>query len=289
MARLTRIQTQVALATRHKVGGWAEGVHASVNAGRSLEFHDLREYARGDDVADIDWKASARRGSLLVKRHVAERRATLLLAAQTGRAMAAMASAGTVKRDLALDAAATFASLALAHGDYVGVIHRGGATVSARPTSRAVHVERMLTALERSSTPTSPDADLAGLLDTAATVTRRRGIVAIVCGDVEIDAHLEARLRRLVVQHEVLVVVVPDIDPTDPALEHPLFGVDNERPLPRLRDRTLRDEWLADVAARAARRSAALSRLSIRSTTLAPDEPVVPQVLSLVRSVRRAA
>ena len=121
MPRLTRVHTEVMLATRGKVSGWLDGAHQSVNAGRSLEFHDVREYVRGDDVSDIDWKASARGGQLLVQRHVAERRTTLLIALATGRSMAAMADPSTVKRDLMLDAAATLASLALASGDYVGM------------------------------------------------------------------------------------------------------------------------------------------------------------------------
>ena len=80
MALLTRYRNQVSLALRRPIVGLFDGVHQAVNAGRSLDFNDLREYVRGDDVADIDWKASARNGELLVKRHVAERRATLLLA-----------------------------------------------------------------------------------------------------------------------------------------------------------------------------------------------------------------
>ena len=149
MPRLTRVHTEVMLATRGKVSGWLDGAHQSVNAGRSLEFHDVREYVRGDDVSDIDWKASARGGQLLVQRHVAERRTTLLIALATGRSMAAMADPSTVKRDLMLDAAATLASLALASGDYVGMLHFGApGAVAARPSTRAVRVERMLTEAE---------------------------------------------------------------------------------------------------------------------------------------------
>lgn len=292
MARLAPIQTQVELATRHKVSGWNEGAHTSINAGRSLEFHDVREYVRGDDVADIDWKASARRGSLLVKRHVADRRTTLLLAAATGGSMAAMATPQMYKRDLMIDAAAALASLALAHGDYVGCVRWGdGTPESSRPSTRAVRVEQMLGELDRASQEGSPEPDLARLLDVTATSVRRRGIVALICGDVDVDAHFESRLRRLVVQHEVMVLVVPDLDPTDPAITRRLFGVDDHRLLPTtpLHDAELRSAWLADVEARAARRSSALARLSISSITLAPEQRVVPQVLSLIRRVRRAA
>lgn len=293
MPRLPRIRAQVALATRHKVSGWAEGVHQSINAGRSLEFHDVREYVRGDDTADIDWKASARRGSLLVKRHVAERRTTLLIAAASGASMAAMASPTLRKSEAQLDAAATLASLALAHGDYVGLLRSdGGATVGARPSTRAVRVESMLSALERATRLDAPEADLPHLIEATSATLRRRGVIAIVCGDVEVDGQLEARLRRLVTRHTVLLVAVPDLDPTDPALAgQRLVGLDDRRRIPRdlLRDPRLGEAWRADRAERAARRAAALARLAIPSLLLRADEPVVPQVLTLVRRMRRAA
>lgn len=293
MSRLPRIQTQVALTTRHKVAGWADGAHPSSQAGRSLEFHDVREYVRGDDVSDIDWKASARRGSLLVKRHVAERRGTLLIAAATGRSMAAMATPTLRKADLLIDAAATLASLALRHGDHVGLLHsRGASTTGGRPSTRAVQVEQMLAGLGSACRPDSPEADLGHLLGATSTSLRRRGIVALLCGDVDLDGQSEALLRRLVARHEVLVVVVPDLDPTDPALAgRPVVGVGDRRRLPAdlLRDPGLAEAWLEDCRERAARRSASLARLSIASLVLRAADPVVPQVVSLARRMRHAA
>ena len=61
-----------------------------IQVGRGIDFNDLREYVRGDDVKDIDWKASARTRMLLVRRYVAERKHTVVLAVSTGRSMAAM-------------------------------------------------------------------------------------------------------------------------------------------------------------------------------------------------------
>lgn len=291
MARLARIHTQIALATKSKVSGTLDGAHRSLNAGRSLEFHDVRDYVRGDDIADVDWKASARHGSLLVKRHVAERRATLLVALATGRSMAAMASRRVEKRELMLDAAATVASLALGGGDHVALLHWADGAVAQRPSPRAVRVERMLAEAEAATTLVAPDADLAELLELTAKSIRRRGIVAVICGDVDIDEQLEARLRRLAVQHDVMVIVVPDMDPADPHIHRTVVGVDDRRAIEReLRlDAQLAAAWHMDVDDRAQRRTSTLARLAIPTTTLLPDEPVVPQLLAWLRSVRRAA
>ncbi|RMB58339.1 DUF58 domain-containing protein [Tessaracoccus antarcticus] len=293
MARLTRVRRAIALATRHRVGGLYEGVHSSLHAGRSMEFNDLREYVRGDDVAEIDWKASARSGgSLLVKRHVAERRTTVMVAVATGRSLAGMASPTETKLDVAIQVAGAFGSLATQHGDYVGLIWCDGHDIrAARPSTRDVELERMLGHIEAASTADRPEGDLGRLLEVTATTLRRRGIVVLVCDDVDIDADLESRLRRLVVQHEVMVITLADLDPTDPAIaDSPVVGLDDQRELLKelRRDPRLREAIEADRTERAARRTTALSRLAISSLHLSGTDGLVPAVLSLVRSHRHA-
>ena len=65
---------------------------------RSLEFDDLRPYVPGDDVRDIDWKASARSGHVLIKRFVTEKHHKILVVADAGRNTTALAPSGETKR-----------------------------------------------------------------------------------------------------------------------------------------------------------------------------------------------
>ena len=44
---------------QRRVRNVLSGNYGSVFKGRSLDFDDLREYNYGDDVKDIDWKATA--------------------------------------------------------------------------------------------------------------------------------------------------------------------------------------------------------------------------------------
>ncbi|MDO5736473.1 MAG: DUF58 domain-containing protein [Propionibacteriaceae bacterium] len=293
MARLTRVRRAVALATRKRVGGLYEGAHSSLHAGRSMEFNDLREYVRGDDVAEIDWKASARSGgSLLVKRHIAERRTTVMVAVATGRGLAGMANPTETKAEVAVQVAGAFGSIATQHGDYVGLLWCLGDDIRAdRPSTRDVELERMLGHIEDACGVEQPEADLARLLEVTATTLRRRGIVVVVCDDVDIDAQLETRLRRLVVQHDVLVVTLADLDPCDPAIAtSSVVGLDDHRQLLRelRRDKQLRDAIAADRADRAARRTSALSRLAISHLHLSGTDGLVPAILNLVRRHRHA-
>lgn len=293
MARLTQVRRAISLATRHRVGGFLDGAHASLHAGRSMEFNDLREYVRGDDVAEIDWKASARSGgSLLVKRHVAERRTTLMLAVATGRDFAALASPTERKVDVAVEVAGAFGSIATQHGDYVGLLWCEGESIRAgRPSTRDVELERMLGHIEEASGATDPVAGLERLLEVTATTLRRRGIVVLVCDDIDIDEDTESRLRRLVVQHDVMVITIADLDPTDPAIANSVvLGLDDLRELSRelRQDATLRQAIQDDRSERAARRSAVLSRLAISHLHLDGTGGLVPAVLGLIRRHRHA-
>src|SRR5688572_7937994 len=119
---LGKVQARLAVRARKPSADVMEGEHGSIHRGRSMDFDDLREYAVGDDVKDIDWKATARAGRPLVKRYVATRRHAVLLVVDTGRSMAALAAPGSDKRDVAVLAAGVIGQIAMTHGDSVGLV-----------------------------------------------------------------------------------------------------------------------------------------------------------------------
>ncbi len=97
------------------------GIRAARLAGVGTEFSTLAEYVDGDDFRDIDWKATARRGSPVVRRFEAERSRTVLLAIDAGRLMTPRVG-GVTKLDRAVDAALLLAYLASASGDLAGLL-----------------------------------------------------------------------------------------------------------------------------------------------------------------------
>jgi uncharacterized protein (DUF58 family) len=89
------------------------------------EFESLREYQRGDDVRLIEWKASARTGSLIVKRMMPATRQDVFVLLDTGRQLAGRHAArdgGQPRADAALQAALTLSAAALSKGDRAGVL-----------------------------------------------------------------------------------------------------------------------------------------------------------------------
>ena len=80
MTRLVhKVKGKLSIHVRRRSVALLDGGYASVHKGRSMDFDDLREYAVGDDIRDIDWRASARHGSMLIKRYVAERHFSLVV------------------------------------------------------------------------------------------------------------------------------------------------------------------------------------------------------------------
>lgn len=291
MALLTKVKTRMAVHAHRKVRGLLDGAYASVRLGRSMDFFDLREYVAGDDVKDIDWKSSARRGELLVKRFVADRKHTVLLAVSTSRSMAGLCDRESTKRDIAILTAGILGWMAIQHGDWVCLAHGNAKEVAAtRPSSREDSLERMLQAIDASSGASAPDPSLGNVLDYIVRTVRRRTILVVIADDVEVDDALDAKLSRLRAQHEVLFLTIADLDPTDPALaDRPLVDQASGRAWPSfLRDAALHDEVVAATRARHARRARRLDRLGIAYAHVEGEGDVVASIFALLERHRHA-
>ncbi|TVP78596.1 MAG: DUF58 domain-containing protein [Gemmatimonadales bacterium] len=99
----------------------APGAHRLRHQMGGREFARLREYVRGDDPRTVDWKATARRGDVIVREYEAERSQNLMLVLDAGRLMTE-AFEGRERLDEALAAALVLADTARTRGDQVGVL-----------------------------------------------------------------------------------------------------------------------------------------------------------------------
>lgn len=290
MTYIQRIRTKLAIQAHRKVSGFLDGQYASTVAGRSLDFADLREYVLGDDVRDLDWKATARHGRPLVRRYVADRKHTLSLTIATGRGMAAQATPTEVKSDIALTCAGLLAYLALTHGDYVGAYLTHGDDPEAwRPSTREVDVERMLRRAAELCSLTAPDADLTETLSFVAAATRRRTILLLITDDVDLTQEQEALLGRLAVQHEILWVSVRDLAPGDDGVDgRRLLQLDSAAPVASFArtDPILSAQIRALEIERLERRSRLCARLGVAHEQIASADAVIPGVLRLLERGR---
>jgi uncharacterized protein (DUF58 family) len=191
--------------------GLLEGGRFALLHSRSLEFDDLRPYVRGDDVRDIDWKASARSGSVLIKRFVDEKHHKILLVADAGRNMTAQAPSGEAKIDVAANILGAVGLITLGRADQIGMVYGDGrGDVNIRQGRGETHIESMLHRYYGHALAHPGASDIACQLDYVETHYRHSMLVVVVSDEPEVDGHLEDVVRSLAGRHDVLWAMVAD-------------------------------------------------------------------------------
>ena len=179
--------------------------------GQGTEFDSLREYVRGDDVRSIDWRATARRGDVMVRTWRPERDRRVVILIDSGRTAAARID-GEPRLDTAFEASLLLAALASRAGDHVDFIAydrrvRGrvqgaqGAELLSRMVEAMAVIEPELIEMDWSAVPGQVRA-----------VTSQRALVVLVTS---IDAAgastaLLSMLPQLTRRHTVVVASVTD-------------------------------------------------------------------------------
>ena len=97
------------------------GIRRSRIRGLGTEFESLRQYTEGDDYRKIDWKATARKGDVMVRQYEQERNQSVLICIDIGRHMLSEVN-GVRKLDHVLDSLLMLANAANLAGDLVGLL-----------------------------------------------------------------------------------------------------------------------------------------------------------------------
>ena len=284
------LSTRIQLPVMRKLLSIMDGQHSALRQGRGWEFMDLAPYQPGDDVREIDWAATARAGSPIIKRHEATANLQVMLVVDTGREMGALAPSGETKEDIALTACEAIAWLSVARGDQIGLVAGDAERVRFMPArSGNAHAETIMRRIEEDITLSSPHSDVPKLLARARTVTRRRSLIVIVTDSTQPEPTRlsDDLIKSLSVRHQVMVVSVEDIDPT--SLEEGTNVVDvTEGPLP---DFLLRDSQLAGEAANlvAMRRHAVAQMLDNRGVIRVNVGSSADVPRALMRALERGA
>lgn len=187
------------------------GKHALLHT-RTLEFDDLRPYVPGDDIRDINWKATARSNDTLVTKFVTEKHHKILLVCDTGRNMSALAPSGEFKRDVAGVVAGVIGMISMSRSDELGMVYgdvRGSATVRSRKGEN--HIEGMLEQFAAHSVGDVGESRIVTQLNYVAHSHRARLLTVVIADEPEISAELEDAVKRLAGRHELLWVAISDM------------------------------------------------------------------------------
>jgi len=179
--------------------------------GQGTEFDSLREYVRGDDTRSIDWRASARNRTVVVRTWRPERDRRVVLVLDTSRT-----SAGRVddvpRLDSAMDAALLLSALAARAGDRVDVVV-GDRRVRARlRSSGARDLTARLLDLLADVEPVIAEADWGTLAGAVGQLGRQRALVVLLTPlePAAVEQGLLPVLPTLTRHHRVVVASVRD-------------------------------------------------------------------------------
>ena len=174
---LAKIAT-MSLRARHVVEGLLSGLHESPYRGYSVEFAEHREYAPGDEIRRIDWKAYGKFDRYFVKEYEEETnlRAYLLLDAS---ASMDYGSQGVTKFDYGCYLAVSLAYLMLRQGDHVGLVTFGDQIQRYIPPRSGIKHMQALTRLLEATKPQGETHLDQVLREVAGKITRRGMIIVI--------------------------------------------------------------------------------------------------------------
>lgn len=187
--------------SRRRVDTDLIGGYQSAFRGSGLTYQDLREYAPGDEIRHIHWKASARSGKTYVKSYTEDRELRVMLLVDVSRSLAFKDY-----RQRAAFFSAAVAMLALANQDSVGLITFGEKVQKTFPPKRGRHHIQAIIA-EILATPADAAAsNLAAALEYTQKLVRRSSVIFIISDF--LCPPFGEQLKRLARRHDIIGTMI---------------------------------------------------------------------------------
>jgi uncharacterized protein (DUF58 family) len=214
LARLGTLKLRVRAITE----GILSGLHRSPHHGQSVEFAEHKEYAPGDDVRRIDWKAYGKFDKYYVKQFEQETNLRCYLVVDASGSMGWRGAEGRLtKLEYASSLAASLAYLLVRQADAAGLVLCGDRVVRAiPPAASAGHLVPLMDAL--SGAVPAGETRLGAAVDWIVEHAPRRAAVVVLTDLFDKDEKALKRLAQLGRRkHEVTLFHV--LDPAE--LEFP--------------------------------------------------------------------
>ena len=200
------------------------GVHRRPRRGEGSDFHQLREYRKGDSLRQIDWKASSRYRRPISREYQDERDQQLVFMLDCGRHMRQQDDK-VAHLDQALNAILLLTYVADRQGDAVGLMTFGGDRRWLPPQKDSNQLRRLLEYTYDVHSKLAA-ADYLEAVQTLMTVQQRRALVVILTNTRGEDREgLRAAVKLLRRRH---LVVVADLreENIEKIMQAPITGLD---------------------------------------------------------------
>jgi uncharacterized protein (DUF58 family) len=197
------------------------GVKRIRKVGHSMEFDQVRNYVPGDDRRSVNWKATARRGDMMVNAFQDEKQQTVFCLIDKGRVMQSPFE-GLTLLDYAINATLVLSNIALLKQDRAGLITFSDTSGQVVPADRRTgHLQKILEVLYRQKTRFL-ETDYERLCIVARQHIRQRSLLLLFTNFETLEA-LQRQLpylRRLAKDH-LLVVIIFENTETKQLLNEP--------------------------------------------------------------------
>ena len=195
------------------------GQYHTAFKGRGMAFSEVREYQYGDDVRDIDWNVTARFNRPYVKVFEEERELTVMLLIDVSGSLD-FGTRQQMKRDMAVEIAATLAFSAIENNDKIGVVFFSDKIEKYIPPKKGrkhiLYIIREMLDFH----PESLRTDVAAALEFLTSVSKRR-CTAFVLSDFYVQQNFMQQLNIANRKHDVCAIQVYDRR----AMELPKIGL----------------------------------------------------------------
>ncbi|MCZ4243443.1 DUF58 domain-containing protein [Pedobacter punctiformis] len=183
------------------------GIKKMRRIGHSMEFDQVKNYVAGDDYRTVNWKATARKGELMVNSYTDEKAQHIYCVIDKSRAMK-MPFDGLSLLDYAINASLILSSVALVKEDKAGLITIAEKTGSVVPADRKpTQLNKIMEVLYKEKTRYL-ETDMEALYISVRATLKQRSLV-IFFTNFESMSSLERQmphLKRIARFHLLLVV-----------------------------------------------------------------------------------
>lgn len=282
---VTKIKANISIYSNKKTSNLLDGSYKSIYKGRSMNFEDLREYIIGDNVKDIDWKASARSNHILVRQFVAEKKHNIMIVLDTGKKMLADTKKNEEKKEVALMTAGTIAYLANKNGDYVGSVYNSNNIVYHQLKMGLYNIEKILNEYN-ADVEKADNSNLEKSLDYIVKHIKKRLIIFVITDIDGIENISKNTLEQLTYMNDVMFINVNDADITGSKG----FNIDSNKYIPELifKDKKLQEYELKMKKQMYENAERKLKKYGISMVSIESNSEVPLKIINLLERHRNA-
>jgi uncharacterized protein (DUF58 family) len=203
------------LQARLVVEGYVAGLHKSPYHGFSVEFAEHREYAPGDDIRHIDWKAWSKTDKYYLKQYEEETNLLTYLLLDASESMGYASPPNVTKLRYAQFIAAALAYLVLQQQDSVGLVTFDDKVERyLRPSGQPSHLKELFHVMD--VTAARQKSDMGQVFHDLAERFKKRGVVCVLSDLFDEPSRIVAGLKHFRYRrHEVVVFHI--LDPAEVA------------------------------------------------------------------------